>query len=91
MCCAHRVCIDCVDCMCVCVCVCVCVRAWIVGVLCVSYMNVCAYGDLLDVGLHVYLCVSYVYGVCIMPPVCVMVAYAAQRVWLWGADFKGAS
>ena len=47
--------------------------------------------DLLDVGLHVYLCVSYVYGVCIMPPVCVMVAYAAQRVWLWGADFKGAS
>ena len=25
--------------------------------------------DLLDVGLHVYLCVSYVYGVCIMPPV----------------------
>ena len=54
-------------------------------------MNVCAYGDLLYVGLHVYLCVFYVYGVCIMPPVCVMVAYAAQRVWLWGADFKGAS
>ena len=68
-----------------------CMRVCIVGVLCVSYMNVCAYGDLLYVGLHVYLCVFYVYGVCIMPPVCVMVAYAAQRVWLWGADFKGAS
>ena len=33
---------------------------------------------------------SYMYGVCIMSPVGVMVAYAAQRVGLWGVDFKGA-
>ena len=77
----HCVCIDCVCVHCRCV-------------LCVSYMNVCVYDDLCDVDkmdLHVYLCVSYVYGVCIMFPVCVMATYAAQRERLWGADFKDAS
>ena len=80
----YVVCIVCVLIVCVC----------IVGVLCVSYMNVCVYSDLCDVDkmdLHVYLCVSYVYGVCIMYPVCVMATYAAQRERLWGADFKDAS
>ena len=42
----HCVCIGESECVCVCVCVCVC----IVGVLCVSHMNVCVYGELCHVG-----------------------------------------